>query len=455
MEAKEVLVIGAGIAGCATALALAKRGISVAIATSSADQRVYHGSFIQDEFLQDDLPKLPELLHASLSSPRAVEQLHKLAKKSVHELVSENYTVDRHGNVDIHLCLQEQLRTLSNVEWLEHHVLLDLITLERDSKKIADQHKKPCCLGAWIYNQQLKQLEPILAKEVVLATGGAASLYAYSTHPAYTRGEGLGIAARASVRLIQMNKIEFCPLSLFEENSPAFPLPLELLTEGGRFLLAKNGAHWTPPGKEALEKEIFDELVRSQRRHLWLDLTFGAIASIKEKFPAVDSYCLTRGFNLAKELLPVVPAACYTSGGIAVDGAAQSSMQRLRAVGEMASTGLVYNCKNEALRVLESLTWAAACAEEIAKQIGKLVYYFPEIEERNQLPEMGDSSYEEEWMLMRQILWYYAGIQTSPKRQQRALTLLHSLKESQNKTASSIAEIQFRNSLRTAILIAS
>ncbi len=458
MKTRDILVVGAGIAGCAVALALVKRGMAVTIMTSNFDQRVYHAPFIQHDRLEEKVRELQQGKQEHFICSRAQEQLNYLARKSVDELLESHYLVDRNGNIDIHRCLQEQLKQEPLVEWISNHSLIELLTLDQHSLKKADRYKKPTCLGALAYNHETHQVEYFLAKETILATGGATSLFLYSTHPAMACGDGLVIAQRAGVRVLNMDQIHFHPLGLFEKDRPCFPLPLELLEEGGQLYAVKVKLLEVDRTPQVLLQQLYDYLLKSQEQHLWLDLTLLDPVALKEKFPIVDAYCLNHGFNIAKDPLPVVPVACYTCGGIAVDRVGQSNLQRLRAIGEVACTGVFYNFKEEALCVLESLTWAVACAEDIAKQLNKLVYYFPDLLDKKVIhKETSFAFVEEDWKLLRHIMWAYVGIKRDRARLERGCALLEQLQQAnspQNSLSFSITQSQLYAAIQTAQLIA-
>jgi L-aspartate oxidase len=457
VKTREILVIGAGIAGCAVALALAKRGIAVTIMTSPFEQRVYHAPFVRHENLEEKVQELQREREGDPSCSRAHEQLATLARKSIDELLEPNYLVDRNGNIDIHRCLQEQLKQQARVEWISHHSVIELLTLDQHSLKKADRYKKPACLGVIAYNHETQRMEYFLAKETILATGGAPSLFPYSSHPSTACGEGLAIAYRAGARLLNMDQIQFHPLGLFEKDRPCFPLPLELLTEGGKIHAVKTVPLELDFSSNYLIHQLYDQLLKSHCEHLWLDLTILDSVAVKEKFPTVDTYCLHHGFNIAKDPLPIVPIAAYTCGGIAIDRVAQTTLQRLRAIGEVSCTGLFWNFKEEALSVLESLTWALACAEDIAKQVTKLMYYFPDIREGPS--HLGTSSkiIEEDWKVLRQIMWLYVGIKHDRAHLERGCALLeqlHLFNTPHDLSSSSIEQIQLFYAIQTAQLIA-
>lgn len=458
MKTKEILVVGAGIAGCAVALALAKRGLAVTIMTSPYDQRAYHAPFIHQDSLEEKVKDLQKEKQERVSCSRAYEQLSTLARQSIQELLESNYLVDRYGNIDIHRCLQEQLKQHPQVEWFSHHSVVELLTLDQHSHRKADRYKKPACVGVIAYNHDSQRIEYFLAKETILATGGASSLFPYSTHPTTAYGGGIAIAYRAGARLLNMDQIQFHPLGLFERDRPCFPLPLELLAEGGKIYASKSAPlEGDISSSSYLLHQLYDQLLKTRSEHLWLDLTLLDPVSLRDKFPTVDAYCLNHGFNIAKDPLPIVPVCVDTCGGIVVDKTAQTTLQRLRAIGSVACTGLFWNHKEEALGVLESLTWALACAEDIAKQTHKFIYYFPDMREGPCHLGASSAIVEEDWKTLRQIMWSYVGIHHDRAHLERGCALIDHLallNTPHDLSSCSIEQIQLYHAIQTAQLIA-
>ena len=273
VNVKEVIIIGAGISGCATALALAQKNISVTILTSSYDERIYHAPFIQKEELEKKIADLQKGEKQKLSCLRANEQLVTCGEKSVNQLIGEHCFIDRKGNIDIHRGLIEQLKQLSKVEWISNHSLLELLTLHQHSARLADVHKNPMCIGITAFNHETSTVERFLAKEVIIATGGATSLYPYSTHSKSARGEGIVIAWRAGARLLKMEQIQFHALGLFEKDKPCIPLPLELLDEGGQLALTYQSVNDIVPERDRLSDQLYELMLENRLEHLWLNLT--------------------------------------------------------------------------------------------------------------------------------------------------------------------------------------
>ena len=105
---------------------------------------------------------------------------------------------------------------------------------------------------------RLKKFEYFLAKETILATGGATSLFPYSTHSSNACGEGIAMAYRAGARLLNMEQVQFHPLGLLEKDRPCFPLPLELLEEGGKILSFKSDPIDADPADPYLSRQLYD-----------------------------------------------------------------------------------------------------------------------------------------------------------------------------------------------------
>lgn len=455
MSIKEVIVIGAGISGCATALALAKRDIPVAILTSSYDERVYHAPFIQQDELKNKIDELQRNASKNLSCLRANEQLIEYGEKSINELLEEHYIVDRKGNVDIHRCLIEQLKQLPQVEWIANHSLLELITLHQHSLRKADIYKSPMCVGVSLFNHETQEVKRVLAKEIIIATGGATSLYPFSTHSKMVRGKGIVVAWRAGARLLKMDQIQFYPFGLFEKDKPCIPLPLELLDEGGQLVVKNHASLVIQVNRDRLAEQMYEIMLENQVEHLWLNLTMLNASELKSKYPTLDAHCLDRGFNIAKDLLPIVPVARYTCGGIAVDRYGQTNLQRLRAVGEAACTGLIDSFEDEAIGVLESLTWAYTCAEDISKKLSKFIYYFPDLR-LNTISIQTENCLKEDWHFIHFIMWNYLGVKRDSARLKRARVFLNQLQNFNStnlSTGLSINQIHLVFAIQMALLI--
>lgn len=456
MKPKEVLVIGGGIAGYAAALAIAKKKIPVTVVASPAERRIYHSSCIGPAGSE---PSFNEIRAADRQNGcmRAREQLIRFSAKNIEELLGPGTISERQGNIDVHKFLEEQLKQMPDIEWMKQHTVIELLTLENHSVRKSDIYKKATCLGVYVYNHETRQVEELLAKETIIATGGAVSLYPYSTNAVEARGTGLAMAHRAGARLLHPERIQFHPICLYTSDKPCIPLPVDLLREGGRIYTSSNKLLEDLTIDDTLSEQLYKELFTSKSNGLWLDMTMLDPVRMQEKFPSVDSKCLAYGYNAAKDRIPIVPAAQYTGGGIKVDPVCRTTVQRLRAIGEVSCTGVLYDCNDEAAVVSESITWAMACAEDIAKQLSRFVYYFPEIRKWTRPTDLSFRQSPEDWHTMGQIMWHYAGIVRDEQRLKKGCALLQKLKEcnhAEDDKTFSIDRMYLHNALETAIMIA-
>lgn len=452
MKVREVIVVGAGITGCAVSVALARRGVAVTILTSPHDQRHYQNSSLKMENLEENLQKLYENGQGS----RSLDQLLLTAREAIKEFISPD-VVDRFGNLEIHRFLQEQLKDMPNVEWLTNHHAFELLTLEAHSAKRGDLYRRPTCLGVLAYNSEAHQVETLLAKETILATGGVSSLFSNSINLPTLKGGGFAMAHRAGAHLVDMYRMQFHPLAIYTQDKPCIPLPITLLQMGGRLQTIQRQPIGDISIDELLSERLFDELSHSHGNHLWLDLTSLNPLDMKEQFAETDAHLLSYGFNFAKDLIPVVPVAQYTCGGILVDKVAQTTLQRLRAVGEVSCTGLTTPFSDPSTRLLEGLTWALACAEDLAKQVHKFVYYFPEMKAWSQPLVESSSLIQNDWHLLREIMWHYIGIKNTRERAWRGYQLIERLKianEMESERGFSIERQLLINAFQTAVLMA-
>jgi L-aspartate oxidase len=438
---KNVLIIGGGLSGCSLALALAKRDVSVTIIDSLPQQRRFDPSVVITE-----TDSSTSLFNSHDNCPRAMEQITSSSINSIKELVPSLPCSD------IYKTIIDQLKEYPQIEWMNDHLVLDLITLDNHSLKKNDLYKRPTCIGAFALNKTTNQVEAILAKEITLATGGATSLFLHSNRPNYAKGNGLAMAHRAGARLITSGPIQFSPLNIYQRYQSCFHLSTELLKMGGKILsFQRNSMDLS----DNLNLQLAEELFRTQAEHLWLDLTSIDHGLIRELYPLLEEYCLNHAINTSKELIPIVPTAKYTNTGILVDRTGQTSLNRLHAVGEVACTGLYHSIKNDQTNTIETLIWSVACAENIFKQVGKLAYYFPDIKEWVHASDLDHNTATKDIELIKWIMWAYAGIASNNEDKKRARALLKELMRpyDEKKDLLSMAEYQTMNAIQAALLL--
>lgn len=216
-------------------------------------------------------------------------------------------------------------------------------------------------------------LAQVRAQATVLATGGIGQLYAVTTNPKESRGDGLAMAARAGARIANAEFVQFHPTAIDIGKDPA-PLATEALrgegavlvnAAGERFMLALHKDAELAP-RDVVARGVFAELVAGRRPAL--DATLAVGAHFPERFPSVYAACREAGIDPVTQAIPVTPAEHYHMGGIATDADGRTSLPGLFAIGEVACTGVHGANRLASNSLLEAVVFAARTAEALKAQ---------------------------------------------------------------------------------------
>jgi L-aspartate oxidase len=498
MYQSDVLIIGCGIAGCIAALELAEQGIHVVLigacekemhTNSSLAQGgiIGQGPFDSEELLKADILRAG----AGLCYPPAVDLLVGQGPQLVRELLIDKYGVlfdrdpdgslsfteeaahstqrilyhrDQTGHAIMQALLQAVARS-SNIAFKIGHTAIDLITLSHHSKKQMDIYAPTTCVGAYVMDNAQGDVNIYFAKETILATGGLGEVFLHTTNPKEARGDGVAMAFRAGARIMNMEYVQFHPTVFYHPFERRFLLSEALRGEGAELLsqdlkpfMHRYHEQGALASRDIVARAIYHEMLQTHGQHLWMDISFRDSSFIKERFPSIYSYCLSKGFDMAKEPIPVVPAAHYSCGGIAVDSASRTTIQRLRAIGEVACTGLHGANRLASTSLLEGLVWSKLCADDLAKTLRDRTDYFPEVHEWAMSDDPVDSALiQQDWTSIKQTMWNYVGLVRDKPRLCRALKMLQELKweiESFYERCRLTPELLgLRNGVQTALLI--
>jgi L-aspartate oxidase len=215
-----------------------------------------------------------------------------------------------------------------------------------------------------------RRLVLLRAPAVILATGGLGALYAVSTNPPETRGEGLGMAARGGAVIADPEFVQFHPTAIAVNRDPA-PLATEALRGEGAILVDETGRRFMPEIHPSAELAPRDVVARTIHREMaaghkvFLDCRKAVGAKFAKEFPTVYEACREAGIDPAEQPIPVAPAAHYHMGGIATDQTGRTSLPGLWAVGECASTGLHGANRLASNSLLEALVFGARAAQDV------------------------------------------------------------------------------------------
>ncbi|RPE02322.1 L-aspartate oxidase [Candidatus Pantoea deserta] len=293
-------------------------------------------------------------------------------------------------------------------------------------------------VGAWIWNRNRERVETCRARAVVLATGGAAKVYQYTTNPDVASGDGIAMAWRAGCRVANLEFNQFHPTSLFHPDARSFLLT-EALRGEGAWLLRPDGTRFMPEFDQRAElaprdivaRAIDHEMKRLGVDCLYLDISHQPPDFVRAHFPGIYEKLMTFGLDLTRDRIPIVPAAHYTCGGVMVDAHGRTDVAGLYAIGEVSYTGLHGANRMASNSLLECLVYGWSAAEDLLRTLPQTVAVA-------QLPAWDESRVDDadervviqhNWHELRLFMWDYVGIVRTTRRLERALRRINLLQQ--------------------------
>ncbi len=286
-------------------------------------------------------------------------------------------------------------------------------------------------IEATVSNAEGGETETLDAAPVVLASGGAGSLFRQSSNPPVATGDGMAIAFRAGALLTDMEFVQFHPTTFCREGAPRF-LITEALRGEGAVLLNEAGERFMPDvhpdaelaPRDVVARAIVAEIERSGAPCVYLDATRVPRDRLYARFPSVSRFLAAFGLDLARDRIPVAPAAHYTVGGVATDHEARTSIPGLYAVGEVACTGVHGANRLGSNSLLEGLVFGEHAARQLvhpapggpAMPARRLVLAWP--------PGSGWAGSDDDLQAIKDGLWEFVGIVRSAAGLQEAIGLL-------------------------------
>ena len=427
-----------------------------------------------------------------ISDRDAVEQVVRNAPAQIKELVNWGVNFDKNdkGEFDLHRegghsefrilhhaddtgaeiqrGLMEAVRNNPNIEILENHFAVEIITQHHLGVRVTRRTPDIECYGAYVLNPETGKIDTYLSKVTLMATGGTGAVYATTTNPNIATGDGIAMVYRAKGKVKDMEFVQFHPTALYHpgETHPAY-LITEAMRGYGGILRLPNGEEFMQKYDERLSLAPRDIVARAIDKemkihgldHVCLDVTHKNPEETKHHFPNIYAKCLSIGIDITKEYIPVVPCAHYMCGGIKVDLDGQSSIKRLYAVGECSCTGLHGGNRLASNSLIEAVVYADAAARHSLSVIDN--YEFNE-----KVPEWNDEgtmTNEEKVLIaqdvkeVNQVMSTYVGIVRSDLRLHRAwerLDLLYEETEDLFKRVKPTKEIcELRNMINVGYLI--
>lgn len=416
----DVLVIGSGISGLSYAIKIAETlpDAQITIVTKSDEDEsntkyAQGGLAVVTDFSKDNFEKhIEDTMRAGDGENKrdVVEMVVKEGPHRFRELVEWGTRFDKEKDGDFKLgregghtenrivhhkditgfeierALLATINKLPNIEVLDHHYVIDLITQHHVPGKELNQDNIHC-YGAYILDQKNKKIKKITAKITLVATGGAGHVYKNTTNPIIATGDGIAFVHRARGKVSNMQYYQFHPTAMFSKRSGMLFLISEAVRGDGAKLRTKDGQpfmHKYDEREELASRDIVARAIDNEMKisgddYVGLDCRHMDQENFKEHFPNIYKKCLEEGIDPFQQLIPVVPACHYLMGGIDVDIDGQSSIKNLFAVSECTNSGLHGANRLASNSLLEGLVFGHQAAVKTVELLEKNEFNFNDL----------------------------------------------------------------------------
>ncbi|OGU57927.1 MAG: L-aspartate oxidase, partial [Ignavibacteria bacterium GWF2_33_9] len=401
MERAEVLIIGSGLAGLIAGLTAADLGKEVVLITKTAELMSGSTPYAQGGIIYKGVNDSQEKLIRDIMIAGdgacwmpAVEQLAEIGPELVKKILLEKYNVKfdmNDNNLDfteeaahsvrriihskdntgrtIHESLIPYVLKHPNIKVYTNHTAVDLLTLSHHSVESTDIYKKPACFGAYVLNNLTGEVSAFYANNTILATGGLGQIYINTTNPEESTGDGIALAYRAGARMFNLHYVQFHPTTIFTQKERF--LVSESVRGEGAVLVDKNGQQFMHKYHELKElaprdivaRGIYDTMLETHHQCVYLDIRHKDTEWIRKRFPTINEYLHGIGIDMTSQLIPVVPAAHYTCGGVVTDLYGRTNIRRLYSAGEVACTDVHGANRLASNSLLEALVFAHTSSE--------------------------------------------------------------------------------------------
>lgn len=485
----DVLIIGSGIAGLTFAIKIAEKrpDLDIVVLTKNSEDvcNTAHAqggmAVVLDQISDSFEQHIEDTIRAGkgLNDQKIVEMVISQAPERLLELIEwgAKFDEDRYGDLELGLegghsqrriihhrdltgreiyrKLLLKAKSFENIHFIDHFFVTDLLV------------KNSSCTGVTVLDRRANQYQNIDSKITFLASGGSGMIFENTTNPAVATADGVAMAYRAGAGIRDMSYFQFHPTALYEKKKH----PLFLISEavrgfgayvvnrkGNRFLL-QHDLRGELATRDIVSEAIVKELKISGEKSAFLDCRHLDYEDFLQHFPTIVSYCRSIGIDLRIDLIPIVPAAHYQCGGIAVDEYARTSVKNLYASGECAHTGLHGANRLASNSLLEALVFSHQAANVVLQEIDMITApkNSGKPSEKYKKPEANPTIISSLKTRLNELMTYDLLYSSGKEEKQEALQQLLILKEMLQEYApfnTGTPEFyELKNMVQTAILI--
>jgi L-aspartate oxidase len=470
----EVLVIGSGSAGCAAALTLAGQGRHVTLLCAGDKLTDGNSALAQGGIVHTSPEDGPKLLERDIltcgwnhnhlaavrfmarKGPQTVRELlidrlavpferddsgeYHLTKEGGHSLPRILHCADSTG-ASIMECMARAVAEHQNITVLTRRTAVDVLTSHHHAGLLEYKyHLVNQCLGAYVLNENAGVVETILADYTILATGGVGQIYLHTTNTRASVGSAVAMAYRCGARYLNMEFIQFHPTALFHRAERRFLITEAMRGEGaklanasGEHFMARYDSRADLAPRDIVTRAIMEELLKTGEDCVFLDAA-NHVRDVARRFPGIAKKCAETGIDIARQPIPVVPAAHYSCGGVLVDAHGRTTVDRLYAVGECSCTGVHGANRMASTSLLECIVWGVSAGSYIGSRFGskpaitrKLADSIPDWVSPGQDKNEDPALISQDWSTIKSTMWNYVGVNRTASRLKRAFEDLRDL----------------------------
>ncbi len=392
VEKIDFLIIGAGIAGLSTAIALQQYGhVLILYKQTDKDCNTYYaagGIACSGPWSQEFEGHVQDTLNAGdgLCKESVVREIIEKGSAAVEELINWGVEFDKNQSGELDLGREgghHTRRVLHSGDLTGHEILKTLLKKAHSSSNITFRgnqvainliEKQGECAGVYVLDNESQDIYAISAKAVILATGGIGKVFLYTSNPDVASGDGIAMGWRIGAKIANMEMVQFHPTCLFHPFAKN-ALITEAIRGEGAILRDSRGKRFMEdihPMKELAPRDIVARAIDRVLKEtgddcVYLDISFKDAEYLKKRFPGVYHKCLEFDIDITKEPIPVVPACHYSCGGIQAKINGKTNVPRLYAVGECSCTGFHGANRLASNSLLEGLV----CGKETGSFVGQ------------------------------------------------------------------------------------